>query len=151
METLPLDASHPVEILMDHKDLEFFRKQQDLSHCQTRWQPILQEYYLVILHHSGKTNSAYSLSRRPDFEKEVELDNKSQTLLSNTFFSSPSSPISISAVVSTSITSCITSSQYKLEQFTKEELEKKDPPLNQIRQTCEVEKPHEHTQRHKAM
>ena len=31
-----LDASHPVEILTDHKNLEFFRKPQDLSHCQAR-------------------------------------------------------------------------------------------------------------------
>ena len=36
-----LDASHPMEILMDHKNLEFFQKPQDLSYCQTRWQPML--------------------------------------------------------------------------------------------------------------
>ena len=123
-----LDASHPVEILMDHKNLEFFWKPQDLSHCQTRWQLILQEYHLVISYHSGKTNPAYPLSRRPDCKKEIELNNKSQTLLSNTLFSPPSSPISISAVDSTSITLHITSPQYKLEQFTKEGLEKKDSP-----------------------
>ena len=27
-----LDASHPVEILMDHRNLEFFHKPQDLFH-----------------------------------------------------------------------------------------------------------------------
>ena len=113
---------------MDHKNLEFFHKPQDLSCCQARWQQILQEYHLVILHHSGKTNPADPLSRRPDFEKGIELDNKSQILLSNTLFSPPSSPISISAVASTSITSRITSLQYKLEQFAKEGLQKKDSP-----------------------
>ena len=35
-----LDAFHPVEILIDHKNLKFFQKPQDLSYCQTRWQPI---------------------------------------------------------------------------------------------------------------
>ena len=123
-----LDASHPVKILTDHKNLEFFQKPQDLSCCQTIWEPILQEYHLVTSHHSGKTNPTYPLSRRPDFEKRVELDNKSQTLLSNTLFSPPSSPISISAVASTSITSRITSPQYRLERFAKEGLDKKDPP-----------------------
>ena len=110
-----LDASHPVEILTDHKNLEFFCKPQDLSHHQAQWQQILQEYHLVISHHSGKTNPADPLSRRPDFEKGVELDNKSQTLLSDTLFSPPSSPISITAVASMSITLHITSLQYKLE------------------------------------
>ena len=66
------------------------------------------------------------MSRRPDFEKGVEFDNKSQILLSDTLFSPPSSLISISAVASTSISSRITSLQYKLEQFTKEGLNKKD-------------------------
>ena len=75
-----------------------------------------------------KTNLADPLSRRPDFEKGVELDNKSQTLLPDTLFSPPSTPISISAVASTNITSHITSLQYKLEQFAKEGLEKKDSP-----------------------
>ena len=32
-----LDAIHPVEILTDHKNLEFFRKPQDLSCRQARW------------------------------------------------------------------------------------------------------------------
>ena len=36
-----LDASHPVEILMDHKNLEFSHKPQDLFHHQARWQQIL--------------------------------------------------------------------------------------------------------------
>ena len=70
-----LDASHPVE--------------QDLFCRQAQWQQILQEYHLVISHHSGKTNPANPLSRRPDFEKGVELDNKSQTLLPNSLFSPP--------------------------------------------------------------
>ena len=121
-----LDASHPVEILMDHKNLEFSHKPQDLFHRQARWQQILQEYHLVIFHFSGKTIPADPLSRRPDFEKGVEFDNKSQILLSDTLFSPPSSLISISAVASTSISSRITSLQYKLEQFTKEGLNKKD-------------------------
>ena len=121
-----LDASYPVEILTDHKNLKFFCKPQDLSHHQGQWQQILQEYHLVISHRSGKTNPADPLSKRPDFEKGVEFDNKSQTLLPDSLFLPPSSPISISTVASTSITSRIMSLQYKLEQFAKEGLNKKD-------------------------
>ena len=36
-----LDASHPMEILTDHKNLEFFHKPQDLSYHQAWWQQIL--------------------------------------------------------------------------------------------------------------
>ena len=36
-----LDASHPMEILTDHKNLEFFHKPQDLSRHQAQWQQIL--------------------------------------------------------------------------------------------------------------
>ena len=66
-----LDTKHPFMILMDHKNLEYFTKPQDLSHQQACWNQILQEYHYVI-QHPGKTNPANPLSQRPDFEKGVK-------------------------------------------------------------------------------
>ena len=57
-----LDAKHPFMILIDHKNLEYFMKPQDLSHQQARWNQILQEYHYIIQHHPGKTNPADPLS-----------------------------------------------------------------------------------------
>ena len=67
-----LDAKHPFTILMDHKNLEYFTKSQDLSHWQAHWNQILQEYHYVIQHCPRKTNPANPLSQRPDFEKGVK-------------------------------------------------------------------------------
>ena len=64
-----LDTKHPFTILMDHKNLEYFTKPQDLSCGQVHWNQILQEYHYVIQHRPGKTNPAGPLSQRPDFEK----------------------------------------------------------------------------------
>ena len=64
-----LDTKHPFTILMDHKNLKYFTKPQDLSCRQVHWNQILQEYHYVIQHRPGKTNPANPLSQRPDFEK----------------------------------------------------------------------------------
>ena len=67
-----LDTKHPFTILMDHKNLEYFIKPQDLSCWQACWNQILQEYHYIIQHHPGKTNPADPLFQRPDFEKGVK-------------------------------------------------------------------------------
>jgi hypothetical protein len=76
-----LDASQPFEILTDHQNLMQFKKPQDLSRRQARWQQMLQEYHFTFVHRPRKTNPADPLSRRPDFEKGVVDDNKDQVLL----------------------------------------------------------------------
>ena len=75
-----LDAKYPFTILMDHKNLEYFTKPQDLSRRQAHWNQILQEYHYVIQHRLGKTNPADPLSRRPDFEKGVKDNTQIQIL-----------------------------------------------------------------------
>ena len=75
-----LDAKHPFMILMDHKNLEYFTKPQDLSHQQAHWNQILQEYHYDIQHCPGKTNPANPLSQRPDFEKGVKDNTQIQIL-----------------------------------------------------------------------
>ena len=75
-----LDAKHPFTILMDHKNLEYFTKPQDLSRQQAHWNQILQEYHYVIQHHPGKTNPADPLSQRLGFEKRVKDNTQIQIL-----------------------------------------------------------------------
>jgi len=53
-----LGATHPFEVLTDHQNLTYFRKPQDLSHRQARWEQLLQEYHFTFTHRSGKTNPA---------------------------------------------------------------------------------------------
>ena len=65
---------------MDHKNLEYFTKPQDLSCQQAYWNQILHEYHYVIQHCPGKTNPADPLSWRPDFEKGVKDNTQIQIL-----------------------------------------------------------------------
>ena len=81
-----LGAKHSFEILTDHQNLLYFKRPQDLSRRQARWQQLLQEYHFTIIHRSGKTNPADPLSWRPDFEKGVADDNKSKVLLPDHLF-----------------------------------------------------------------
>ena len=80
-----LDAHVPFEILTDHKNLEYFRKPQDLSRKQARWNQWMQQFHFTFVHRPGKTNPADPLSRRPDFEKGVD-DQKQQILLPDSMF-----------------------------------------------------------------
>ena len=75
-----LDAKHSFTILMDHKNLEYFTKPQDLSRRQAHWNQILQEYHYIIQHRPRKTNPANPLSQRPDFEKGVKDNTQIQIL-----------------------------------------------------------------------
>ena len=68
-----LSAKHSFEILTDHQNRLYFKRPHDLSHRQARWQQLLQEYHFTIVHQLGKTNPADPLSRRPDFEKGVDV------------------------------------------------------------------------------
>ena len=76
----PLNAKHPFTILMDHKNIKYFIKSQDLSHWQACWNQTLQEYNYIIQHHPEKKNPADPLSWRPDFEKEVTDNTQIQIL-----------------------------------------------------------------------
>ena len=70
------------EIWTDHKNLKYFMSSQNLNRRQARWTLYLSRFDFVLKHIPGsKMGKADRLSRRSDWEKGVEGDNKERTLL----------------------------------------------------------------------
>ena len=70
------------EIWTDHKNLKYFMKVQKLNKRQARWALYLLRFNFTLKHiPGGKMEKADSLSRRPDWEVEVERDNENKTLV----------------------------------------------------------------------
>ena len=70
------------EIWTDHKNLEYFMSSQNLNRRQARWALYLSRFNFTLKHIPGsKMGKADRLSRRSDWEKEAEEDNKEKTLL----------------------------------------------------------------------
>jgi len=70
------------EIWTDHKNLEYFMSSQNLNCRQARWAFYLSRFDFVLKHIPGsKMGKADRLSRRSNWEKGVEGDNKERTLL----------------------------------------------------------------------
>ncbi|KAH9274809.1 hypothetical protein BASA83_002516, partial [Batrachochytrium salamandrivorans] len=47
---------HPVTVLCDHKNLEYFMSTKKLTRRQARWSLELSEYTFTITHRPGKLN-----------------------------------------------------------------------------------------------
>ncbi|OBZ69861.1 Transposon Tf2-8 polyprotein [Grifola frondosa] len=78
---------HPIEIWSDHKNLEYFRKAQDLTRRQARWSLYLTRFNFTIHHRPGKTmQRADPLSRRADHEEGVASDNRDKVVLKAEYF-----------------------------------------------------------------
>ena len=74
------------EVLMDHQNLTYFKKPQNLNRRQARWVMDLQEYDFVIKYWPGKVNAKEDLlSRRAGHEKG-ETDNQGVILLKEELF-----------------------------------------------------------------
>jgi len=70
------------EIWTDHKNLEYFMTNQKLNKRQARWALFLSRFNFVLKHIPGsKMGKADGLSRRPDWRKGIEKDNKDRTLV----------------------------------------------------------------------
>jgi len=70
-----LGAQHPVRVLTDHKNLQYFRKPQKVTGRQARWIKFLQDFDYTLEHIAGTTNTvADLLSRRKDLNKGVDSD-----------------------------------------------------------------------------
>ena len=77
----------PVEIWSDHENLTYFKATQKLTRRQARWALYLTRFNFVLKHKPGKSMLvADPLSRRPDHEEGVKLDNRDQILLKPEFF-----------------------------------------------------------------
>ncbi|KAH9246268.1 hypothetical protein BASA81_016189 [Batrachochytrium salamandrivorans] len=67
---------HPVTVLCDHKNLEYFMTTKKLTRRQARWSLELSEYDFSLTHRPGKLNGrADSLSRREDYKANTESSN----------------------------------------------------------------------------
>ena len=70
------------KIWTDHKNLEYFMSSQNLNRRQARWALYLSRFSFTLKHVPGsKMGKADGLSRRSDWEKGGEGDNKERTLL----------------------------------------------------------------------
>lgn len=71
----------PVEILTDHKNLEFFSQAQNLSCRQARWALYLSRFTFTLTHRPGtQSGKPDALSRRED-HKPMDKDNQNLTLI----------------------------------------------------------------------
>ncbi|KAH9271462.1 hypothetical protein BASA83_006314 [Batrachochytrium salamandrivorans] len=67
---------HPVTVLCDHKNLEYFMSTKKLTRRQARWSLELSEVYFYNYSSSRKTNGkADSLSRREDYFLDGDQSN----------------------------------------------------------------------------
>jgi hypothetical protein len=83
-------CTHTIEILTDHKNLEYFKKAQKLSRRQARWAEFLSRFDFTLTHKPGKLNKVDGLSRRSDHKEGVNQDNMDRVLLPDQLFSKKS-------------------------------------------------------------
>jgi len=70
------------KVWTNHKNLEYFMTSQNLNRRQARWALYLSRFNFLLKHIPGsKMGKADGLSRRSDWEKGEEGDNKKRTLL----------------------------------------------------------------------
>jgi len=75
-------AKGKFEIWSDHKNLEYFMSNQKLNRRQARWALYLSRFDFILKHVPGqRMGKVDGLSRRPDWERGVERDNKEQMLV----------------------------------------------------------------------
>jgi len=69
------------EIWTDHKNLEYFMSSQNLNYRQAQWAFYLSRFNFMLKHIPGsKIEKADRLSRRSNWEKGREGDNKEKVL-----------------------------------------------------------------------
>ena len=81
-----LGAPDKFEVWSDHKNLEYFRKPQNINRRQARWVSILADYDFSLHHLPGSHNSAAdALSRLPSHD-DGSNDNTEVVVLKPTYF-----------------------------------------------------------------
>ena len=76
-----MGAIHKFEIWMDHRNLQYFRKSQDLNWRYTWWIIDLADYDFELIHKPGKTHLKPNILLRPPDLKKGEDNNKNTILL----------------------------------------------------------------------
>jgi hypothetical protein len=72
-----------IEVITDHKNLEYFLTAKKLNRRQARWSGLLADYDYILKHQAGKTmGKPNALSRQPDHLVRTENDNTNITLIS---------------------------------------------------------------------
>jgi hypothetical protein len=55
---------YPISVYTDHCTFEYFNSQQNLSHCQARWQEFMSQFELRIVYIHGEDNTVADLLSR---------------------------------------------------------------------------------------
>jgi len=78
-------AAYPVEVLSDHRNLEYFISKQDLNRRQARWSTFLSRFDYKIQYRPGRVGlKPDAVTRRSEdlpLEGDLRLLNQSQTIL----------------------------------------------------------------------
>ncbi len=97
-------SPHPIVILTDHKNLQYYRNPQCINRCVAHYLPKLADYNFQLVHQPGTANKADALSRQPDFYKGPD-DNDDITVLPQTLF--------IDTTTASTLDDCIRTHQLK--------------------------------------
>jgi len=88
-------AKGKFEIWSDHKNLEYFMSNQKLNRRQARWALYLSRFDFILKHVPGqRMGKVDGLSRRPDWERGVERDNKEQMLVKREWLEAQAAEVS---------------------------------------------------------
>ena len=72
----------PIQVLTDHKALEYFMSTKKLTRRQARWAEFLSEYNFQVTYRTGKSNTkADALTRRPGDAPESDQDDRQRHML----------------------------------------------------------------------
>jgi len=75
-------AKFKFKIWTDHKNLQYFMISQKLNHRQARWALYLSQFNFALKYIPGKSmGKTDGLSKRLDWQEEVEKNNKDQKLI----------------------------------------------------------------------
>jgi transposase InsO family protein len=77
---LLLSSPHIITVMTDHKNLEYYRRPQNINRRIARYIGRLADYNFILVHIPGTTNKADALSRRSDYD-DGSKDNQDVTVL----------------------------------------------------------------------
>lgn len=93
-----------VKVITDHKNLEWFTKEQKLSGRQLRWIERLSYYDFVIIYRPGpQSGKPDALSRRPDHRPEGGVEDPPQIFLREGQYESLAGTITVDPIFSSTI------------------------------------------------